>query len=82
MIAYEVSVQKDTDGNFLNLRQLDTVKTIELVGRDRQGNDLYQVETLTKIDRELELISGVLAYQAGPGKPAMLTSIDPATGET
>lgn len=82
MRTYEVRVETSSGGNFFNLRELDGVKAINLIGHDPAGNELYQLETDLDLDRELDLIEGVLEYRAGAERPSMITSINPATGET
>ena len=82
MRIYQVKIQKGGGSNFFNLRQLDGVKTIELHHHDNAGNAVYRVETDLELDRELDLIEGVLEYRAGESTPNMLASVEPTTGET
>lgn len=81
MRTYDVRVEKGTHSNFFNLRELEGVKAIDFVGYDHAGNELYQLKTNLNLDRELELIEGVLEYRVGEVEPAMLVSVNPATGE-
>jgi succinate-semialdehyde dehydrogenase/glutarate-semialdehyde dehydrogenase len=82
MKTYEVRVETNYGGNFFNLRELHGVKAINFVGRDSAGNELYQLETNLDLDRELDLIEGVLEYSTGPEKQELVTSVNPTTGET
>jgi succinate-semialdehyde dehydrogenase / glutarate-semialdehyde dehydrogenase len=82
MIAYEVRILKDSDGNFFNLRQLHSVRAINLIGHDKEGNELYELETDVNLNRELDLIEGVLEYRVSERKPSLISSINPTTGET
>lgn len=82
MRVYQVKIRKDSDSNFFNLQKLDGVQTIEFDRYDKDGNSYYHVETKIKLDRDLDLIDGVVEYRAGEGKPAVLASINPATGKT
>ncbi len=82
MRIYEVRIEKGSNSNFFNLRQLDGVKRINFVGHDQTGNELYKVETNIDLDRELDLIEGVLEYRAGAEKAPLIASINPTTGET
>jgi succinate-semialdehyde dehydrogenase/glutarate-semialdehyde dehydrogenase len=81
MRVYEVKVEKGANGNFFNLRQLNGVKTIDLIGHDKKGNELYRVKTNIDLDRELELINGVLNYRASAEKASLIASVNPTSGE-
>jgi hypothetical protein len=81
MKTYEVKIEKGTHGNFLNLRQLDDVKTIDFIRHDPDGNELYRLETSIDLDRELDLIEGVLEYRSGVEWAATIASVNPSTGE-
>ena len=63
MTTYRVKIEKGVDTNFFNLQQLDEDMEIELVDRDEAGNEIYRVETELDINRELELMNGVLEHQ-------------------
>lgn len=82
MKTYEVRVEIGSGGNFFNLRELHGVKAINFMGSDAAGNELYQLETDLDLDRELDLIEGVLEYSPGPEKQTLITSVNPTTGET
>jgi hypothetical protein len=63
MPIYRVTIEKEQDSNFFNLEQLAEVKDIRPLGQNQAGHPVYQLEADTTLERELELIEGVLTYQ-------------------
>lgn len=64
MISYEVVVQRDAEpNNFLNLRELDEVTSINRISLDENNNEIYRLESKVNLDRELDLLNEVIRWK-------------------
>lgn len=64
MISYEVVVQRDAEpNNFLNLRELDEVTSINRISLDENNNEVYRLESKVNLDRELDLLNEVIRWK-------------------